>query len=91
MDEQEELQAIPLSFTQHTVYIVNSWPARTSFGERLLTHPHQFHATLDGDTVTFDVFNGGAAYTLRRDLPRDGENIVADLVEGSSKKTSRKV
>jgi hypothetical protein len=89
-DEQPEPTVEPINFTQHVVLTVPSWPARTSFGERLLTHPHQYHATVDGDTVAFDVFNGASVYVLRRDLPLDGENVVADLVTDSDKITRRR-
>jgi hypothetical protein len=83
-EPQEEPTVRPIHWTQHVLFAVEgAWPERTSFGPDFLKHPHTRHAAIDGDAVTFRTGNGHAVYRLRRDLPQDGENVVADLVEGT--------
>lgn len=90
MDEKQP-PITPIARTQHIVFTVPHWPERTAFTEDWLTMAHVNSATVDGDLVTFDVFNGGATYRLRRDLPREGPAIVADLVPDTARVTRRKV
>lgn len=89
MPDNEPLPITPIHFEQHTVHTVESWPERTSFTDEWLTMAHAHSATYDTDLVTFKVFNGKATYRLRRDLPRQGPAIVADLLDGNV--TRRKV
>ena len=80
-------QPIPVSirFVQQVVLVVDEWPALTSFSEEWLErYAHVNHAMVEGDTVTFKIGNGIAAYQLRRDLPRYGDGIVAELVSGDT-------
>lgn len=81
----------PIHRVQHIVHTVERWPERTAFTEDWLTMAHANSATVDGDLVTFDLFNGGGAYRLRRDLPPEGPAIIADLVPDTARVTRRKV
>jgi hypothetical protein len=84
----EPLPIEPLHLTQHTAYTVTRWPERTSFTDDWLKMAHVYGATVDGDTVTFDLFNGTSTYRLQR-AEQVGAAIPADLIEG--KITRRKV
>lgn len=80
-DEQIEIR--PLHFTRRTVLTVDTWPERTTVTEDWLKQAHQYGATVEGDEVRFAIGNGESVYRLRRDLPRRGKGIVAELVEGN--------
>lgn len=79
----DEPQVEDLHFTERWVLTVRSWPQRTSFGLDWLKQPHVNRATIRGDVVTFTLDNGTASYRLRRDLPRRGGSVVADLIDGT--------
>lgn len=82
MSDEPEIK--PLHFTHVTALVVDEWPERTIVGQAILTTPHGYHATLDGDTLIFRIGNGEATYRLRRDLPGQGVGtVVAELVEGT--------
>lgn len=82
MTDDPEIQPEPIMFTLHQVLVVERWPQRVAFSDDFLRNAHVQKATVDGDTITLTVDNGQAVYHLRRDLPRHGCGIVADLVEG---------
>lgn len=86
----EETQIEPLHFEQHVVHLVRAWPQRTMFTNEFLQYPYTRGATVDGDLVTFALFNGEAVYRLTGELGPQGEQ-VAELVPDSDKVTSRRV
>ena len=87
-DEQQRPEPQPIHFTQSTVRVVTDWPEVTSFApEWLEKYAHTSGATVNGDTVTFEVFNGGAVYHLTGEVDGKGHKIA---VLQDSKKTSRR-
>lgn len=88
-DEQPPIT--PLNFTQHVVVTVERWPQKTAVMPDLLRNPHTRNATYDeqAQTLTFEVFNGGAVYKILGETTANGA-LVAELVEGSARKTSRR-
>lgn len=80
----DDVEIRPIHFEQYAAVVVRDWPERTSFDPALLDHLHRHRATVEGDTVTIKANNGTATYRLRYDLPRDGQGIVADRVDGDT-------
>ncbi len=79
---EEQPPITPLHLTQHVVHTVDEWPERTSFMPEWLTYAHVYSATVDGDTVTINAFNGTAEYHLTGETEAGGAR-VAELVDGA--------
>jgi hypothetical protein len=86
----------PIRLTQYTCFVMeDTWPALTTFTDEFLRNAYVRNGTYDeqAGTLTFDIFNGGAVYTVApaevgptgAPMPRLGT-----LVEGSDRKTSRR-
>jgi hypothetical protein len=91
-EQQQRPDPVPLHFVQHLVYVMEgSWPEVTTFTPDMLINPHVYHATYDDrfGLLTFDVFNGGAQYTIEAEPAPNGRRIGV-LVPGSDKKTTRR-
>lgn len=89
----DEPEVTPIHLVQSMVLVMESaWPERTSFTEDLLNSAYLRGAVYDpqADTMTFDIFNGGAIYLIRRDLPSAPGSVIADLVPDSARKTTRR-
>lgn len=78
------IEPVPIRFVRNVVHTVDAWPAYTALTEDFLRQAHLYGATVEDDTVTFNVGNGSATYQLRRDLPPHGRGIIAEKVEGST-------
>lgn len=87
----DDLPITPINFEMHTVFVVTDWPARTLVAPDFLKYAHTRNATYDeqAQTLTFEVFNGGAVYKILGETTANGA-LVAELVEGSARKTSRR-
>jgi hypothetical protein len=92
----DEPQPQPIALTQAVVFIMEqSWPQLTTFTDEFLRNAYLRNAVWDDQagTLTFEVFNGGAQYTVApaetgptgAPMPRLGT-----LVEGSDRKTTRR-
>jgi hypothetical protein len=77
-------EIMPLRFVMFKALCVEQWPPRTAFTEAWLTTHRPPHVSVDGDVVTVTAHNGISTYRLRRDLPRFGGGIVADLETGDT-------
>jgi hypothetical protein len=92
----EQPQPTPIALTQAVVfYMEGVWPPLTQFTDEFLKNAHLRAAVYDeqADTLTFDIFNGGAIYQLApAEYTPNGAVLprLGTLVEGSDRKTTRR-
>jgi hypothetical protein len=89
----EQPQPTPIALTQAVVfYMEGVWPPLTQFTDEFLKNAHLRAAVYDeqADTLTFDIFNGGATYALLANPLLPAGPHLGTLVEGSARKTTRR-
>lgn len=80
----DEPKVEPLHLVQHVALTVEAWPQAIEVTEEFLRYAHTVHAKIDGDTIRFEIGNGEAEYTIRRDR-KHGRGFVAELVEANDR------